>query len=93
MKGKMSAQKAPQGFKAETRELLVQTKESPQQGVIDLFTKRKQKKIEVVAIPEIAKVTSNCRDKVPVLFAISKLGSISFYCFSAVGLPALISMG
>ena len=42
---------------------------------------------------EIAKVTSNCRDKVPVLFAISKLGSISFYCFSAVGLPALISMG
>ena len=58
-----------------------------------LFTKRKQEKIEVVARPEIAKVTSNCRDKVPVLFAISKLGSISFYCFSAVGLPALISMG
>jgi len=42
---------------------------------------------------DVARVTGCCRDKVPVLFAISVLGSISFYCFSAVDLPTLISVG
>ena len=43
--------------------------------------------------PEVVRVTSKCKDKVPVLFAVSKHGSLSYYCFSAVGLPTLISIG
>ena len=41
----------------------------------------------------VVRVTSKCKDKVPVLFAVSKHGSLSFYCFSAVGLPTQISFG
>ena len=42
---------------------------------------------------DVIAVTSKCKDRVPVLFAISKHGTISFYCFSSVGLPTLISFG
>ena len=42
---------------------------------------------------DIFKVTAECGDRVPVLFAVSALGSVSFYCLSAVDLPTLISLG
>ena len=50
MKGAVSAQKALQGSETETRELLGGTKENsvPPMGRQFFFTKRKQKKIELV---------------------------------------------
>ena len=62
MKGSVSAQKALQGSEMETRDSLGRKEENsfsptrvinlPYRQINDFFTKRKQKKIELVARPE-----------------------------------------
>ena len=42
---------------------------------------------------EVVQVTSMCKDKVPFLFAVSKHGRLSYYCFLAVGSLMLVSLG